>query len=77
MIIRRTLAAAIMAALTACSSQDVPQSIGYAYPDAWGTAASGVVSAPAGSQDGTTTAIYGTQTAVTPGVWLFPPNPYQ
>ncbi|HTI84124.1 MAG TPA: hypothetical protein VL614_27040 [Acetobacteraceae bacterium] len=77
------IAAAI--ALTACTPP-VSQTAGYTYPDYWGTSASRAASPgggptapglPSTSDTQGSTALFGTHTAASPGVWLFPPDPYQ
>ena len=82
MMIRKLTLAAALTALTACSSNTVPETIGYAYPDYWGrpaTSTAGPTSADnaAPTSSPGTTAIFGTHTTAASGVYLFPPDPYQ
>lgn len=77
------IAAAI--ALAACTPQ-VSQTASYTYPDYWGTSPSRAASPDDGPSPPSlpsatnsargSTALFGTHTAASPGVWLFPPNPY-
>jgi hypothetical protein len=81
----RLIPVVLAIALAACTPQ-VSQTASYTYPDYWGTSPARAASpgnepfAPSvpitnGTQGGT--ALFGTHTAASPGVWLFPPNPYQ
>ena len=81
----RLIPVAAAFALAACTPQ-VSQTASYTYPDYWGTAPSRAAnpsdtpSAPGfPSTHGTqgNTALFGTHTAASPGVWLFPPDPYR
>lgn len=81
----RLIPIAIAIALAACTPQ-VPQTASYTYPNYWGTspaytASPGVtpstVSLPSANGSQGSTALFGTHTAASPGVWLFPPDPYQ
>lgn len=81
----RLIAIASATALASCAPQ-VPQTAGYTYPHYWGTSPSLAANpgdepsaSSLASSNGTqsSTALFGTHTAAAPGVWLFPPDPYQ
>lgn len=81
----RLIAIASVIALASCTPQ-VSQTAGYTYPHYWGTSPSDAPSpgdepsaSSIPSSNGTrgSTALFGTHAAPAPGVWLFPPDPYQ
>jgi hypothetical protein len=81
----RLIPLAIAIALAACTPQ-VPQTASYTYPNYWGTSPAhaarpentpSIVSLPSANGSRDSTALFGTHTAASPGVWLFPPDPYQ
>jgi hypothetical protein len=85
MTIRLIPIAAAAITLAACSP-DVRRTAGYAYPDYWGASPAQAVNrgAPAYTETVAAThnipgsvAVFGTHTTPAPGIWLFPPNPYQ
>jgi hypothetical protein len=81
----RLIPIAIAIALAACTPQ-LSQTASYTYADYWGTSPSNAaspentpstVSLPSANGSRGSTALFGTHTAASPGVWLFPPDPYQ
>lgn len=85
MTIRLIPIAAAAFALAACTPE-VSQTASYSYPNYWGTSPARAArpenpsvtgNLPTASSTQGSTALFGTHTAVSPGVWLFPPDPYQ
>ena len=84
MIGRSIAIVATTVVISACAAQPI-NTVGYAYPDFWGTPAARTArlsNAPSKEDLATTsgalgnTEIFGTSTAASPGIWLFPPSPY-